>query len=529
MRSVTLALNWEMLQNDKWKLLAFALAANFFPVLLLSALARDGYVDPLDSSQILVHVFLVQINVFIFGAALMSMLTRSTRHHVLPITTANLVTSRLLPAMVLMAAEMALSTVMVNALFGLHWPIWGPALYAAVSLVVIAAVLWQTEKSTWLFLALTGVSIPLALWHRSRHGSILGPPTHYWDHLTLAEGLTMTVVGVVAFFAAIQGVARNRCGDTLHSLGILAWLNRLFDPPPAIGAPFPSPAAAQFWFIWRQKGWAMPACVIFGAVFGSLMWLITNRQATDLLEGVVAAGGVLTIVGLLGGFVIGNYSSNDASFEMGSFLGTRPVTTNELSKTLFKVLLYSVFSSWCIWAASLAAVSFIIWATGIAVHPTWAPGFSVWWYAPATILGPWIVAGLGASLGLTGRNALITGVICGGLALLIGGMISAGMVLSHEAQEQLMLSLCVTLGVAFVAGTALALIIARRRSLVASSTVYATALVWLLLSAPIVAVALMRIIPTLPVPVSILGVGVAALAVAPVSLIPLAVAWNRVR
>jgi hypothetical protein len=50
MRSIPLAITWEMLKRGRWGLLLGALGANALPVFLFAALAHDGATDPADQS-----------------------------------------------------------------------------------------------------------------------------------------------------------------------------------------------------------------------------------------------------------------------------------------------------------------------------------------------------------------------------------------------------------------------------------------------------------------------------------------------
>ncbi len=527
MRSIAFAMIWEMLYRGRWSLIAAALGANLLPLLLESTLHRVGGIDPADPSQIVMHVVLVQMNLFLFGAAVISAQGNPARLYAAPIPTSTLVTWHLLPAMVLISLESILSTVALNALFPrLDWPLWGPALFAAVSVVAVNAALWQTEKTAWIPVSLGAVAAVLGLWYKARHGAMFGQPIHYWDQVSAGEAFTLLAVGAIAFYAAIQGVARNRRGDTLRSLGIVDWFNRILDPAADVGTPFRTPAESQFWFVWRQKGWAMPACVVFGMPFGIAIWGLVNRNPDDLMEGLLAGGGILSVVGFLGGLIIGNCGPNDANFEMGNFLATRPMTSRQMSQILLKTMFRSVLSTWCLWAVPFATLYFLLLALGVVV-PLKLPEEFGWWCFPASILGLWIVAGLFASLGLTGRNWFSGGVIAGGIAIHFTGLVIAQLTLSSENQAILGLTVSAAWGVLFVVLTVGAYLAARRRILIDSSAIYKAALVWLILSLPVVLTGILR--PTFPWPTYLFAVGLMALVVAPISTFPLALAWNRIR
>ena len=67
MRSVPLAMTWEMLWKGFWTLIGLSLAANALPVFLLTALRSDGAIDVNEPVWVIMHLTLIQISVFVFG------------------------------------------------------------------------------------------------------------------------------------------------------------------------------------------------------------------------------------------------------------------------------------------------------------------------------------------------------------------------------------------------------------------------------------------------------------------------------
>ena len=525
MRSVPVTLTWEMLTRGRWTLLAFALAANVMPVFLLTAMRNDGRLDPQEPSSLIMHVVLIQINMFIFGAALFDAAGQPARLYALPITTASLVAWQMLPAMAAMALESLASTALLNAVFNVGWPLWGPALFAAVGVAAIQAVLWTTEKSGWIVLALTIVGAVLGLWFKLRFGPMFSQPTHQWVEVTPVEVVTLLMFAGLSYYAAVVGVARRRCGEPLPSLGIIAWVESVFDPPPDVGPPFTSPLQAQFWMEWRKKGWAMPGVVIFGGFIALSIWGIFNRELKDLFEGFVAGGAMLTLMGFLGLF-LGNVGANDTTFEMGHFLATRPLTNTEISRTILKVLARSVLIAWLIWAVPFLILFAILYVRQAVPAVGVLQDFG-WWYFPATLLGSWTIVSVLAAISMTGRSKLLAQLICGLLAVFIGLGLFSRFVLSAQARVPFAHGLAVAAGVALVLGTIWVFVAARRRSLIALPTVSVAGSAWILLSGLIVLDWTLH--PARPWLLSVLAVGLAALVVAPLAAAPLALSWNRNR
>ena len=293
-----------------------------------------------------------------FWVAVHGAIGSPARLYTYPIRTASLVLVLMLQAMVAIAAELVLSTALLNLAFGLQWPLWGPALFAAVLSAAFLAVLWLFEKSGWVVPAMALTVTALGLWFKWHDGPVFGTPTRIWSVVTPGDVLTLGLTTVVAYAVAVVGIARNRCGQPPLSLGFVAWFKRTFSATTSpIGRPFRTPSQAQLWFEWRKKGWAIPATVTIGLVVGLLVWLIASRKAEALYEGLVAAGGLISFVGLLTGFLLGQVGSRDTDLQIGQFLATRPVTSTEMARTILKCEATGLIIAWTIWAASFLALA----------------------------------------------------------------------------------------------------------------------------------------------------------------------------
>jgi hypothetical protein len=431
--------------------------------------------------------------------------------------------------MVVMLLGSLATTAALNAMFGLRWPLWGPAMFLAAAVAVVQSVLWLTERSGWIPVAVAAVGAVVGLWFKSRYGPTFSTPTGYWRQVTAGEVLTMLAAVGFAYAVGVAAVARNRRGEPPLSLGILAWLDRVLDWTPRTERAFRSSTQAQAWFEWRQKGWVMPLIVGFGILVLVGLWSIFNRSPEELFAGFVTGGGLLSLAGLIGALVVGNCGASDARPEMGPFLATRPLTTTEMARLILLTAGKSVLLAWSLWAAAFAVVYLILLATK-TLPRTEIAGW-VWWYFPATLLGCWTTVAVGASLGLMGRPALFVKLICGLFAGYIGAVILSGFMLSRSAQEQLGRGVAYAAGMAFLLATVWLFVAAWRRSLVDGRTVSVAASVWMVL-AILTAVAWslgQRLSPQPPATLLVLAIGVCALSVVPLAAAPLALACNRTR
>jgi hypothetical protein len=524
MRSIPWAMTWTMLRRNPWGLLGALLGANLLPVLLLTALRAQGGVDPHDPAMIVMHVVLSQVSVFVFAAALFGAQGPISKLFCYPASTATIVTWRLLPAMALAALGYTAGALAINAMFAVDWPVLGPALTVAAALAAIQAAFWLTYESAWMVVAVGAVGSVIGIWHKSRYGPPFSPPSRLWQLVTPTDMAVLIAITVLGFVGSVIGVTRLRRGDRVPALGIAAWLLGALDRAPGESRRFQSPEAAQAWFEWRRKGWVMPAIVIFGMLCALFGWLVDSRESQELFDGFIAGGFMLSVMGMLCGLVFGIAGPNDTVLQIGQYLATRPIASERMARTVLKSLARSVLIAWLIWLVAFLIMFAILRSNGFEPKDTFRQ--HAWWYFPATLVGPWIVASLGASLGLIGNEKLLTQVLFSTTAVLLGGMIFGSFALSEDARNVFKQLAACSVGVGFLCATIVAAYVARRRALIDLPLIVTAICVWLLLSACVVVVA-NQVGATLAM--MIFGCGVAALAVAPLAAAPLALARNRTR
>lgn len=527
MRSIPLVMVWDMFRHGSFYLLSGFAGSFAMPVLLFTALQQHGPLDPTEPSYITIHITMSQINIFIFAAMAMSAQrapTRTARFYTLPVTTATLVTWHILPSVVLVSVQVLINTLVLNWMFGLGWPIWGPTLFAAAVMVAIHAGICQTESPLWLATGLAVVLAVVGCWLKLRYGDLTNLPTHYWREVTPGEIVTLILFGALGFYAAIMGVARNRRGDVLPTFDFAGWFQRVWPSYAEQDCPFRSPLAAQAWFNWRSRGFAMPASVIFLLLLGAGVWSISIQGPRELVQACLGAGGMLSVLALVGGLILGNFGSSDTSFDLGHFLATRPISSPMLARSILMTAAKAICVSWSIWAVSFLAVSLLLVTIGFEYH---IPPAIRWWYLPATILGPWIVMTTVATLGLTGRAPVYIACLASFFFLMVVGNGIASFFMSPEAMKFWGQCFAVSLGICFLLGTVWAHFSARRLKLVQTPTLIACAITWILLS---LLVLLDRSVQNSTSWLfSLFVIGVMSLAVAPFATAPLAINWNRHR
>jgi len=335
-------MTWEIFVRGRWGLLAATLGAIAFPSLIFMALESDGALNPQDTSMLMMHIVMMHFNVLMFASAILVAQGRISHLYAYPVPTASIVAWRMLPAMAIIFLQTALSIAVLNALFDLHWPIWGPACFLAVAIAAVQAALWLADKSIWSIAALTFVATVLGLWFKSRYGSAFGESTHQWSLLTPAEVATMLAIAAAAYSIAVTAVARNRRGEAPLSLGIINWLYRYFESAPSRTKPWASATRAYFWIEFRRKGWAMPL-IAFGLLAGALVvWLFVSRNPDELIEGLGGSTVMLFLLSFICGLLIGRLGPNDSDSSMGQFLATRPMTDTQMARITLGTVALSV-------------------------------------------------------------------------------------------------------------------------------------------------------------------------------------------
>lgn len=520
------ALTRELFDRGRWALPAAALGALAFPVIVLSALAHDGALDPQDRSMLLMHLIMVQMNVLAFGAALIGIQWKLADLYAYPATTATLVTWRLLPAMVAMFLETLAWTAAVNGMFHLDWPLWGPALASAAAYALVTASLWYTQGSRWMIVAFTVVGSIFGLWNKSRYGSIIPDPSHMWNVVTPVDALTLLAFTAAAFWFAVIGVARTRRGDPPFTSGLFAWIERLLDRAPASPSRrFRSSAHAQFWYNWRH-GLLAPFFEVALLLVGLIVWLFTDWNPQQLVFGVLTMAPLILGGSLVSGVTFGNLSPR-GDLVIGQFLATRPSTTPQLAGSILRAAATSLILTWTLWALALAIAVGALAIFGD--RPLLSCDFSDfdWRLLPAFIAGSWILmAGL-ISLCLTGRSQQIVQLFFVLFVGYISVMLLAKFALSPPAHRQVLHAVAAMTGVACLLITLAVFIAARRRGLIEPPTIWAAVAAWAVL---VIAASLLT--PHAAIASNTAYVflfGGLSLAVLPFAAAPLALAWNRHR
>jgi len=135
----------------------------------------------------------------------------------------------------------------------------------------------------------------------------------------------------VSYFAALIGVARDRCGDSLDAGWLGEFLARRRESLVARVSPRATSAAAQRWLELRRHAWLVPMIAVcyIAAVLCSLNLPLYPANLTHKVLPIV---GLPPLLGLFLGFGMGKTTFWSGDLALSDFSATRPVTSAALAR-----------------------------------------------------------------------------------------------------------------------------------------------------------------------------------------------------
>jgi hypothetical protein len=281
--------------------------------------------------------------------------------------------------------------------------------------------------------------------------------------------------------------------------------------------------------------------LLFSVICGLAAWYLQTSSLGSLYEVVLFLGGFVSALALPAGLCLGlemdvkaagqretqlGDSISEAQLEsgMGSFLSTRPFSSQNFASAILRNAALSSLIAWLIWFALFAACLLTMWLTKQSPSE-YMPRDTGLLFIPMTVLGPWIAMANLGTLGLSGRLAkLVFAFVC----LFVGYSILMGVVnhfTSPLVSVQLHTAFTTIGSVLIVAATIGAFALAwRQKHLTSKALLGASLTAYILVTAAI----LLR-----PTDVHFIFYPLvfifAALFVLPFASTPLAIAWNRHR
>ncbi len=550
MHTIPKALLWEIFARGRWAVIGFFLLGNLMPMLVYTAMSRFA-VDTADPAFLNMHILFLPLIMFEFAIGMFVAQGSLARLYTVPVSTRALVTWHMIPGSLLLASEMAIALWAQNLLFDFDYPVLGPSLFAATAWAAAQLFVCVSQRTISGFLVTAAPSVALLFWLHSRYGGWFSQPSHFWHEVSVIDLITLISVFAVSHVCTVAAVGRDRCGEKMPSLNGWKWfidfLERRGRAAALQRSPFKSPESAQAWSEWKSKGIAFPLVIILVLLFGVALALVRTMLVGDanenfqlLHEGLVAGGGILSLIAAVSGLLVGSTArfstsrnrnmtirdfAGQAELErMGHFPATRPMTDGAYANVILRTAFKSSLISWTLWGLALAST--------FAVRNQWhgpvanaIPDAIGRWYFPLTFLGAWIAIANMSTVMLTGRGSkiLFSGTMVAISCTLVSSLLSG--VLPKPLQQMIGQGLSWSVSTTLVIATALAVIKATQQQLIARPAAFRILAAWL----AIIALAL----ATKPSSVSILAIAFiaafSALVVLPFAAAPLAVSWNRHR
>ena len=415
----------------------------------------------------------------------------------------------------------AATAVALNTIFDAGWPILGPGLLAALLIAWLQAVLWSTSNSlglqaTCCLLSFVAVLVGISRWELTADLT----EGYFLAEFNMSGLIAFIISAIIAMSVGIIGFGRTRRGDEIDVQCIVDWFGRLW-PRAARPRPFSSPATAQFWAEWTERGYVMPAGVVLFAIV--VLSIVSFAPVADVTELVGGTSALLFMPAVVVGLYIGSRSETG---EFGNFGGTRPLGDQQFARVILANYSASLFSSAVLWFAFLSAVLVIIACRGSLApleeltEPTGPLGLAC--IAILSLGALWGVMGLTVSVVVASRTVgkILTPLLLLAIALTI---VVPRLALSPATRDAVLRVSFNAFLVAAVASTIAAFAFGVKKRLVSLATI---ALAIVIVGAMAFAAYQLKPIGG----VTFLPIfGMCCLTPLPLATLPLAVWWNRHR
>ncbi len=255
MKSVTQALIWEFLHQHLWLVLLLTAIANAIPVFCISAL--KGYGVDLDMPELaILPTAMIPLLVFLIGFAIAIGQGPVARHYLKPLSNTHLTSTFFFPGLIGTGALVGLSIWSWNLLFGLHWPVVVPGIYAVIFWAAVNPSLRVAVKTPWRIIESIIVVLVLSGWFFEVFRGVGDRRSMSWDQFSYLDmGIGIGVV-LISYWLCVRRVANDRCGkvDSRTIALLKRWLDHWDASRGVSKKAFSSRNSAQNWLNWHTIG-----------------------------------------------------------------------------------------------------------------------------------------------------------------------------------------------------------------------------------------------------------------------------------
>jgi hypothetical protein len=413
---------------------------------------------------------------------------------------------------------------------------WWPALLCAAAMACFQAISWTLAGSPLLRLVVALGVLP---------GWVLACVLYCYSHgisVTVSE-LSLILCGVIlaAYGVSVVGVSRGRRGEALGWAWVRQALERAVTGWPRRRRLFRTPARAQAWLEWRQKGLLLP---FFVGCFILFLLAVAGLEMSraEVIRVFLAFLSLPLLVAFFVGFGTAKTSFWARELGLSSFAATRPLSSSALVAAKLRTAARSTVATWAL-ILLLASCWVVLSGNAGLVQDLWDVFIleyrpvRAWVIPPLALAGAvaltWMQLVAGLVLGLTGRPWVVNGAVSVYLALATAGACLGIWTYFHPDFYDTFLAVLWWLAGSAALAKALAALwavrAACRESLLEARTFAWLLGVWVAGAACLVSLTCL-LFGGRQLPVALIALGsVLTLPLARLVAAPLALAWNRHR
>jgi hypothetical protein len=454
---IAIALVWEFWARGWRAILGAQTGAVAFMCLIFGTTAAEGVIFRATDAGRAMQFGFYWFTLIVIGSSVLTALGNPVRRYTLPASSLMLVGWPMACGMVTTFVLYASTAVILNTVFDAGWTVVGPGLQAAFLFALFQAILWSTSGSLFFqgLACLGSFWIVVVVAARTRMRML--------EDFNALQLLLFVLATIVCLSVGTVGFARRRRGSAFEWEQFVGWLNwRRWSATRS--AAFRSPASAQFWLEFSDRGYSLPVGTsLIGIVVLSVAVFWPPPDPRAFVEGISFC---LAALACVVGIFLGLRSEHG---EFGNFNGSRPLTDSQIATAVLKSATFGLISAAVIWTAVVTAT---LWILGERVE-SWPVLQKNWQLASAELISKmaigavtvWSAVGLVTSACLAGKRVMAaTFFLPLGLALV--GIVTPKYVIPVEIRGWFMqwyfdscLGLAVLLGLAtFVASSTLRLI-----------------------------------------------------------------------
>jgi len=537
MKSISQALLWEMSRHWYWLVIGF-FAAALFPFLSFFSLRSLG-IPPDSPEMIRIHAFLMPFHFLIFFFCVIGTQGPIQRLYGYPLSNATIACWNMFSGIGMMFSGVALTLLWFNMQFQANWSVLAPALYFTMAFSLLQPYTRMAHKTIFTILVTLILVILLAIGFVTRYEATSKNPIP-WEQPTSIEVLVMIGLTIVSAMGLVKTIAIDRHGeDKVDRIAeqLIAWHNYLWSFwsfEKASTEKLQGSVSAHLWYLWRIQGRSYPILIAGMLIVGSIVCVtqddvgLSQFKPDPLLriEPIMALWW-MTLLAAAFGTGFGMLNADAATlirrkktveeslrdfnlFRMGAFQSSLPISNEQLARAIFLTA-----AKGSLVAAALSLLAFVVISIFKIdlISGLWRSSFAGWYWLGLLFL-PWAAMGCSATVCLFGRVRIIAVAT----AALVGIIV---LVAIPETQERCILFLAIASIVAVMAASAVGV----RIGALSARTIGVASAGWVSMISLIYACCPIEI-STWTMSWMIL---LATVAILPISVMPVAIAFNRHR